>query len=254
MERDGPSKWTDPDSITSPQGQILPDHDNVPPRFPFCTAPRIDAGALGMGRRCAAADGGWAMMVSASPAGRVAIPLFMLVLGICGIASLWAFFESDSRIAGGGSGISTNVVTVSPDVSGHLTRVEVTRREDVRKGQVLFTVDAARYSHALMRAGAALAQARAALSRTQSALAAITRAGPARQAAQADVAQARDVEQQADALYEMAQVNLARTVVRSPVSGQISSIDFQSGDYVAIGAPVVEIVPADAGGALQPVR
>lgn len=106
----------------------------------------------------------------------------------------------------------------------------------------------------LSTARAALAEARAGLAQAQ---AAIATAAATRTAALGDLASneamtrgtslitAPDVAA-AQARLELAQLNLARTVIRAPISGIVTQRQVQLGQRLAAGTPIMTLVPLDS--------
>jgi multidrug resistance efflux pump len=52
--------------------------------------------------------------------------------------------------------VRADIISIAPDVAGPVTQVDVVDNQSIRKGDVLFRVDAARYAIALDQAHAAL--------------------------------------------------------------------------------------------------
>ncbi len=117
---------------------------------------------------------------------------------------------------------------VRPQVSGLITARLFTEGDSVRKGQALYRIDPQPYVTQVANARAALARARAAISSTSALqrrygelvkINAIARQDYDNAITQAQQAQA-DVAAQSAALRS-AQIDLARTTVRAPISGRI---------------------------------
>jgi len=148
--------------------------------------------------------------------------------------------------------VRANVVNVAPDVSGAVVDIRVKDNQEVRIGDVLFTIDPARYQLALAEAEAALAGAKSLADQRQDELQrrerltsvaiseeALTQARSAAQSAQAAY-------RQAEAALGTAKLNLARTEVHAPVNGHITNLLLERGDYATAGRPVVAIVDSDS--------
>ncbi|MFG6456451.1 biotin/lipoyl-binding protein [Roseateles sp. BYS96W] len=175
--------------------------------------------------------------------------------------------------------IRADVLQISPDVSGLITAVNVRDNQPVHRGDVLFMVDRARFDLALGQARAALAQARAAAGQAranlanQRALLAQAEREDARNRRLADLVAQESVEQgqlkvsqaqaalalaqaghdaaqasvaAASATMQVAELNLERTTVRSPVDGYLNDRAPHVGDYVATGRAVLSMVDAGA--------
>lgn len=128
---------------------------------------------------------------------------------------------------------------IRPQVSGYLTAQRYQEGRPVRKGQVLFEIDARPLSAVLAQAQAALAKAEADLGRTDRDLARDTplakeRAIPQSQLdndIQAQLA-AKAAVQAAQAAVDTAQLNLGFTKVRSLIDGVAAIATAQIGDLV----------------------
>ncbi|WP_287834566.1 biotin/lipoyl-binding protein, partial [Acidiphilium sp.] len=120
-------------------------------------------------------------------------------------------------------------MTVAPEISGRIVAVAVHDNERVRKGKVLFRIDPADFANRLAVARATLAADRA--------IAGMKAADAARRArlpsiavsaetrGNAAAARAAAARVQADeAGVAQAALDLARTVVRAPVSGTITNL------------------------------
>jgi RND family efflux transporter MFP subunit len=148
--------------------------------------------------------------------------------------------------------VRANIVTVAPDVAGPIIVLNVRDNQEVRIGDVLFTVDQARYRLAVEQAQAALEAARSTLQQRNDELTrrlrlttdaiseeALNQAKSASAAAQAST-------DQAQAMLDIARLNLARTVVHSPVNGHITNLLLEKGDYATQGRAIVAIVDSDS--------
>lgn len=137
---------------------------------------------------------------------------------------------------------ATEIVALRPRVSGYVDRVSFREGQEVKKGDVLFTIDARSYRAELSRAEAQLARAKsmASQSRSEAARAKVlverqaisTEAWEQRrtsdESAQADV-------QAAQAAVEAAKLNLEWTQVRAPIDGRADRALVTAGNLVAAG-------------------
>lgn len=133
-------------------------------------------------------------------------------------------------------------VELRPRVSGYTERVAYREGQEVKKGDVLFTIDARSYRAELARAEAQLARARsvATRSRSEAARAKVlveqqaisTEAWEERRAA--DESAQADV-QAAQAAVETAKLNLEWTQVRAPISGRAGRAQVTAGNLVVAG-------------------
>ncbi|MFT4197916.1 MAG: HlyD family secretion protein, partial [Pseudoxanthomonas sp.] len=196
---------------------------------------------------------------------RHALPIALTALAVIAAAfvlvHLWHYYMDAPWTRD--AHVNADVVQVAPDVSGRITEVDATDNQAVKRGQPLFVVDPARYRIAVEQAGAVLGQRRAAVAEAEAAVAQLRRetardrglqdlvaaedaeAHRARlQAAQATLEAARAAVQSAQAALDLANLDLARTVVRSPVDGRLSDRTVRVGDYVGAGKPVTGVVDA----------
>lgn len=133
-------------------------------------------------------------------------------------------------------------VQLRPRVSGYIDAVNYREGDEVKKGQVLFTIDDRTYRAALEQAKAELARARsqAALARSESARTekligtqAISREQWEQRRSAASQAQADVLS--AEAAVDMAQLNLDFTRVTAPIDGRASRAMITVGNLVTAG-------------------
>jgi RND family efflux transporter MFP subunit len=163
---------------------------------------------------------------------------------------LWVTYQESPWTRDGR--VRANVVNVAPDIAGPVVDVAVKDNQTVRIGDVLFTVDRARYQLALSQAEAALAQAKATADERQDELERRQKLTSASISDEA-LSQARNAALGAQAAYDqavaavgVAKLNLARTEVRSPVNGFVTNLLLDRGDYATVGHPMLAIVDSDS--------
>jgi RND family efflux transporter MFP subunit len=163
---------------------------------------------------------------------------------------LWVTYQESPWTRDGR--VRANVVNVAPDIAGPVVDVAVKDNQTVRIGDVLFTVDRARYQLALAQAEASLAQAKSTADERQDELERRQKLTSASISDEA-LSQARNTALGAQAAYDqavaavgVAKLNLARTEVRSPVNGYITNLLLDRGDYATVGHPMVAIVDSDS--------
>lgn len=160
--------------------------------------------------------------------------------------------------------VKADISVVSAQVEGYVRALHVQENQVVRAGDVIAEIDPSEYEAAVARARAAVARARAQvvsnaanrtaaaaqLSRYQflaergllssagldTARAQSGQWGGATAAAQADV----DV---AEAELAAAQLNLSRTIIRSPIDGIVGNRTAQVGQLLRPGTPLLAVVP-----------
>ncbi|AOX39794.1 membrane protein [Pseudomonas aeruginosa] len=163
--------------------------------------------------------------------------------------------------------VRADVVTLSADVSGLITRLPLSDNQPVEKGELLLSIDPARYELAVLRAERAVNVARAALGESRAAIEASQaqlrqrRSEAQRRSAlqkrsmlsveenekaQTDVSLAQANVELAEAALQQARLDLERTQVRAPVSGYVTNLQTREGDYAHAGVPLLALVDRDS--------
>jgi multidrug resistance efflux pump len=182
----------------------------------------------------------------------VRVLLTVVVLAVAGFLSydmglyyLYSPWTRDARVR-------ADVITVTPDVSGYVTEVRVRNDQLVRKGDVLFAIDAARYRIALSdaeaTAAARVAQHQMLLHQYErrSKLTTLSVAPEALENALRQSETAAAQYQQAFASRDLAKLNLERTTVRAAVNGYVTNLNVSTGNYVSSAKPVLALIDRDS--------
>src|SRR5262245_58997917 len=103
-----------------------------------------------------------------NPLRRFALTGLMTGLALWASYKLWDYYFDEPWTRDGH--VRADVVPVAPDVSGFVTEVLVKDNQHVKRGDVLFRIDRARYAIALEQAEAVLAARRATLDNANAAL------------------------------------------------------------------------------------
>ncbi|PWC54073.1 efflux RND transporter periplasmic adaptor subunit [Azospirillum sp. TSA6c] len=145
--------------------------------------------------------------------------------------------------------VSAEVVQIAPEVSGTVGAVSVADNQYVHRGDVLYAIDAKRFSLAV-----ASAQAEAEARRQDMLVrqAAARRRSQLREViSQEDVQQTAGAAAQAAATYDgavaaldLAKLNLARATIRAPVDGYVTNLRLRPGDYATAGVTKIAILDA----------
>ena len=144
------------------------------------------------------------------------------------------------------------VVTMAPEVSGRMVEMPVHDNQFVHKGDTLMVIDPTDYRIALDLAEAGVLQAKATAENAQTEaerrrkLSDLAETVEDRQTHEAAALATHAQYRQAVAQLDRAKVNLARTVIRSPVNGWVTNLLAQQGDYANVGQNVVSVVDADS--------
>ncbi|HUC49263.1 MAG TPA: HlyD family secretion protein [Xanthobacteraceae bacterium] len=189
-------------------------------------------------------------MSNAASLVRVLVTLFVVAVGIAVGWQLWSYYMLQPWTRDGR--VRADVVTVSADVSGLVSKVFVHDNEKVTKGQPLFEIDQRRFQYALEQAKASVAsrqvnldQAKRDLTRAHTLTSVAVTVQQVEQAQQSvDVAQANLDD--ANASLDVAKLNLDRSTVVAPVNGIVTNFDLLPGRYVNAGAPVFALIDSDS--------
>jgi HlyD family secretion protein len=132
--------------------------------------------------------------------------------------------------------IEADMIFVSPDESGRVTKLNVREGEEVKPGAPLYTVDDDLQQADLNQNNATLANAQQSYDRAAS----LSKTGSGTQANLDSAVSALRV---AEARVNTSQTRLARRSGFAPIGGTIQQIYFREGEMVAAQRPVVSIMP-----------
>jgi len=148
-----------------------------------------------------------------------------------------------------GKFVAVERVELRPRVSGYISSVSLEAGHEVKKGDVLFTIDQRPYQAELKRAEAELARARTqlALSRSERdrAVKLLDQHAISREEFDSRVSGSEQSEasvQVASAAVDTAALNLSFTKVTSPISGLVSREEVTAGNLVAAGQTLLTTV------------
>jgi multidrug resistance efflux pump len=143
--------------------------------------------------------------------------------------------------------VRADVIQVAPDVSGLITEVDVTDNQLVKRGQLLFVIDRARYELALRLAQATLEQRHATLAQAKREYARNIALGnlvasETLEESRTRVEQGQASVDDAQVSVDTAKLNLARTRILSPVDGYLNDRAPRVGEYVSAGRAELAVV------------
>ena len=148
--------------------------------------------------------------------------------------------------------VRADVVPVAPDVSGFVTEVLVKDNQQVRRGDVLFRIDRARYEIAVKQAeavllgkSASLADANADLKRYTALTPGVVVSTQRLDQVVATQGSAQAAHDQAVADLALAKLNLERTEVRASVNGIVTNNELRPGAYLTPGKGVMALLDSD---------
>lgn len=172
----------------------------------------------------------------------------LLVLAVAIMAGLWiwnVYMQSPWTRDGK---VRAEQVSITPQVSGTITRLNVSDNQFVHKGDELFRLDETPSRIAILNAEAQLARALAALAKAKNeanrrqhlphnyiSAEDLDTANINVKASQADVAVA-------EATLKQAQWQLTQTTVSAPVDGWVTNLTARAGNYATAGEPVFALV------------
>lgn len=177
---------------------------------------------------------------------RVGVTLFVVLLAIIAAIMLWRFYmlspwTRDARVR-------ADIVTIAPDVAGWVVELKVKDNQEVKEGDVLMTIDKDRYQAAYDQAKAIAETKKQQLyskqheAKRRRALGAQAISAELLENAQIDAAIAKGEYEEALASLELAKLNLDRSVVTAPRSGQITNLQLVQGNYIKEGQAAMAIV------------
>jgi multidrug resistance efflux pump len=149
--------------------------------------------------------------------------------------------------------VNAEVANIAPEISDDVVELPVVDNQIVHKGDILVVIDPARYRFALEEAEARVNSRKQVLIERQ--FEAQRRAGLVKtEAVSIEEKQLADMTSntaQADyddavAARNLAQLNLQRTVIRSPVNGWVINLHARVGDYATPGKPLLSVLDADS--------
>ncbi len=175
-----------------------------------------------------------------------------IVVGVAAVIGwqLWIYYLEAPWTRDGR--VRADVVQVAADVSGLVSEVLVHDNQAVKKDQVLFRLDPARFRLALRDAQAVVESKLAAAQESEreasryNRLNALSVSEEQQQQRGSAAAEAEAAYQQALASRDVAALNLARSEVRASVNGLVTNFDMRPGDYVDAGKPLFALIDSDS--------
>lgn len=181
--------------------------------------------------------------------GKFFVTLLTVCLAVLAGWQLWVHYEVEPWTRDGR--VKAYVVQVAPDVSGLVTAVPVHDNQDIKKGDVLFEIDRARFQLALDQAEAAVHAEQ--IARDQAARDVKRNRSLGSLVAVEDVEQSQARLQEADAALAQARVqlntaklNLERSRVVAMVDGRVTNLDLRAGSYATAGRGVMALVDSQS--------
>ncbi|CAM2163440.1 putative membrane fusion protein YdhJ [Paraburkholderia sacchari] len=179
------------------------------------------------------------------PAGQILLTLIVVVVAAVVLWRIVNYYMYSPWTRDGR--VRADVIQVAPDVGGLITRVEVVDNQQVKKGQVLFVIDQARYTLALRLAEAALQNRQATLAQAKREYARNRMLGnlvasETLEESRTKVDQGEAAVADAQVQVDTAKLNLQRTTIVSPVDGYLNDRAPRVGEYVTAGRAELSVV------------
>ncbi|WP_428542177.1 efflux RND transporter periplasmic adaptor subunit [Rhodopila sp.] len=178
--------------------------------------------------------------------GRPLTTLLIVAVAIVAGRFLWAYYQEAPWTRDGR--VRADVVTIAPDVSGLVDKVVVRDNQTVRRGDELFRIDPDRFELALAQAEAAVASRKAQMdeaNREANRYQQLNQLSVSKETQEQRLTSAESAAasyRQAVADRAVAQLNLRRSIVTSPVDGTVTNVALEPGDYVTTGKAVMALV------------
>jgi RND family efflux transporter MFP subunit len=181
---------------------------------------------------------------------RFALTGIVVLVALWAGTRLWDYYMNEPWTRDGH--VRADVVPVAPDVSGFVTEVLVSDNQQVRRGDVLFRIDRARYEIALKQAEAVLLGKRAMLDEANADLKRYSALTPGLVVSTQRMDQVIAIQGSAQAAHDqavadlgLAKLNLERSEVRAAVNGVVTNMELRPGTYLTPGKGVMALLDSD---------
>jgi multidrug resistance efflux pump len=176
---------------------------------------------------------------------RFLITLAIVAVAVFVVVQIWNVYVLSPWTRDGR--VFAQTVVVAPEVSGTIVSVPLTDNQLVQKGAVLFQIDRQRFQIALAQAQSQLDAAKLQLQERQQDVA--RRRGLSGLISKEDVANTSIASAVASAnmagaqaAVDLANYNLSRTTLYAPVTGIVTHLRLQTGDYATAGHPYISLI------------
>jgi RND family efflux transporter MFP subunit len=148
--------------------------------------------------------------------------------------------------------VRAETVNVAAEIYGKVKEVDVTENQFVHRGDVLFIIDPEEFRYDVDKAKATMETKRQdmlihqILAKRRSQMSAQAISTEEQQTSESLAAQAAAAYEEAKAEYDLAKLNLERTVVRSPVNGYVDNLRLRVGDYALVGQTKLAVIDSDS--------
>src|SRR5215468_10471309 len=148
--------------------------------------------------------------------------------------------------------LRVQVASVAPEISGKIKELRIVDNQFVHKGDILYVIDPFDFDVALRAHKAGLQQKAADLqvkelqSERRRRLSDLASSTEEKQVYEGNALQAKAAVDSAQEQVRLAEINLHRAEVRSPVNGIVTNLLLREGDYAHQGATNVSIIDTDS--------
>lgn len=181
---------------------------------------------------------------------RVGVTLFVVLLAVIAAILLWRFYmlspwTRDARVR-------ADIVTIAPDVSGWVVQLNVKDNQEVKEGDILMTIDRDRYEAAYEQAKATAETKKQQMyskqheAKRRRVLGSQAISAELLENAQIDANIAKAEYEESLAQLKLAKINVDRSIVKVPRSGQITNLQLVQGNYIKEGQSAMAIVVKDS--------
>jgi multidrug resistance efflux pump len=180
----------------------------------------------------------------------ILITLGTVALAILLVYAAWQVYVGAPWTRDGA--VRVYVVTMAPELVGHIVELPVADNQFVHKGDLLMVIDPTDYAIGVRQGEAAVQQAKAdwqnkqAQSNRRQKLTNLAVTEEEQQTYASSALAAQAAYQRAVANLDQARVNLERTRITSPVNGRVTNLLAQLGDYASVGQRIVSVVDTDS--------
>ncbi len=179
---------------------------------------------------------------------RISITVLLIIVAV--IAGHWVWqhylyapWTRDGRVR-------AQIITIAPDVSGWVKKLDVKDNQEVKKGDEIFKVDDTRYLAAIAQLQAQLDSKRYSLELAKHVYERRQKLESQGQMVSEETLEnariktklARAALDLTEAQYNTAKIDLERSVIKAPVDGSIINLTLREGNYVSRGKSVLSIV------------
>jgi RND family efflux transporter MFP subunit len=181
---------------------------------------------------------------------RTTATLLLLAAAVLAAVVIWDFYVTAPWTRDGI--VRVQVAGVAPQVSGQITEIRVVDNQYVHQGDVLYVIDPFDFQVALdvdkaqLRQKAADLQVKRMQAERRQHLTSLATTPEEQQQYVGNATQAQAAFDAAQQQVEQADINLKRTVVRSPVNGYVTNLLLRLGDYAHAGTVNISVIDADS--------